>query len=75
MAIVGYVQVSSIGQSLDVQLTKLKHCDKMFWEKQSGNHVTTVAPRVTSIRVSLQRRPAVLRRHPFRLGRIADEQA
>lgn len=34
---VGYARVSSIGQSLDVQLDKLKHCDKIFQEKQSGN--------------------------------------
>jgi len=33
---VGYARVSSIGQSLDVQLDKLKHCDKIFQEKKSG---------------------------------------
>ncbi len=36
MAFVGYVRVSSIGQSLHVQLDKLGHCDKLFQEKQSG---------------------------------------
>lgn len=36
MAFVGYARVSSVGQSLDVQLDKLKHCDKIFQEKQSG---------------------------------------
>jgi DNA invertase Pin-like site-specific DNA recombinase len=36
MAIVGYARVSSIGQSLDVQLDKLKDCDKVFQEKKSG---------------------------------------
>lgn len=36
MAIVGYARVSSIGQSLDIQLAKLKHCDKIFKEKRSG---------------------------------------
>src|SRR6266436_9267507 len=36
MALVGYARVSSVGQSLDVQLGKLKHCDKIFQEKQSG---------------------------------------
>lgn len=36
MAIVGYARVSSVGQSLDVQLDKLKHCDKVFQEKRSG---------------------------------------
>ena len=36
MATVGYARVSSTGQSLDVQLEKLKDCDKIFQEKQSG---------------------------------------
>ncbi|SEN30213.1 recombinase family protein [Nitrosomonas marina] len=38
MAIVGYARVSSTGQSLDVQLDKLKYyqCDKIYQEKKSG---------------------------------------
>lgn len=36
MALVGYARVSSTGQSLDVQLEKLAHCDKLFQEKRSG---------------------------------------
>ena len=36
MAVVGYARVSSVGQTLDVQLDKLKHCDKIFQEKKSG---------------------------------------
>lgn len=36
MALVGYARVSSIGQSLDVQLDKLKDCRKVFKEKRSG---------------------------------------
>jgi DNA invertase Pin-like site-specific DNA recombinase len=40
MALVGYARVSSGGQSLAVQLDKLKHCDKIFQEKKSaaGGH-------------------------------------
>ncbi len=36
MAQVGYARVSSIGQTLDVQLDKLKHCGKIFKEKKSA---------------------------------------
>lgn len=36
MALVGYARVSSVGQSLDVQLDKLSHCDQIFQEKKSG---------------------------------------
>lgn len=36
MARVGYARVSSVGQSLNVQLDKLRDCDKIFQEKQSG---------------------------------------
>jgi len=36
MALIGYARVSSVGQSLDVQLDKLKHCDKIYQEKKSG---------------------------------------
>ena len=36
MAKVGYARVSSVGQSLDVQLEKLNNCDKLFEEKRSG---------------------------------------
>jgi DNA invertase Pin-like site-specific DNA recombinase len=38
MALVGYARVSSVGQSLDVQLDKLKHCRKIFQEKRSGTN-------------------------------------
>jgi DNA invertase Pin-like site-specific DNA recombinase len=32
----GYARVSSVGQTLDVQLDKLKQCDQVFEEKMSG---------------------------------------
>jgi len=36
MALIGYARVSSIGQSLAVQLDKLQHCDKIYEEKKSA---------------------------------------
>ena len=36
MALVRYARVSSVGQSLDVQLDKLKNCRKIFQEKKSA---------------------------------------
>lgn len=36
MAAIGYARVSSKGQSLGIQLDKLKDCDKVFQEKRSG---------------------------------------
>lgn len=36
MATVGYARVSSTGQSLEVQLEKLGHCERIFQEKKSG---------------------------------------
>jgi DNA invertase Pin-like site-specific DNA recombinase len=46
MANVGYARVSSVGQTLDVQLDKLKHCDKIFQEKRSG--ASSKRPRLKS---------------------------
>lgn len=36
MALIGYARVSSVGQTLDIQLDKLKLCDKIFQEKVSS---------------------------------------
>ncbi len=37
MARIGYARVSSVGQSLAVQLDKLTVCDKIYQEKKSGS--------------------------------------
>ena len=36
MALVGYARVSSVGQNLEVQIEKLKHCDKIYQEQRSA---------------------------------------
>ena len=36
MSRIGYARVSSYGQSLEVQIEKLKDCDRIFQEKQSA---------------------------------------
>jgi DNA invertase Pin-like site-specific DNA recombinase len=36
MSLIGYARVSSVGQSLTVQLDKLQHCEKIFQEKKSA---------------------------------------
>ncbi|NIP27087.1 MAG: recombinase family protein, partial [Phycisphaerae bacterium] len=46
MALVGYARVSSVGQTLAVQLDKLKACDKIFQEKMSA--VTDKRPQLQS---------------------------
>ena len=40
MSQVGYARVSSTGQKLDIQLDKLKHCERVFYEKKSGTNTT-----------------------------------
>lgn len=44
MALIGYARVSSVGQTLAVQLDRLEQCDKVFQEKQSG--ATGARPRL-----------------------------
>ncbi len=36
MPLIGYARVSSVGQSLELQIDKLSDCDKIFQEKKSG---------------------------------------
>ena len=45
MKFIGYARVSSVGQSLDVQLDKLKSCNKVYQEKQSATN-TRVRPKL-----------------------------
>lgn len=40
MAIIGYARVSTASQSLDVQLSELSSCSKVFKEKESGAKAT-----------------------------------
>ena len=40
MQTIGYARVSSVGQSLKIQLDKLKNCDKVFQEKHSATSNT-----------------------------------
>lgn len=43
MAKIGYARVSSAGQNLDVQLEKLKDCNKIFEEKKAGQQINALA--------------------------------
>ena len=45
MAFVGYARVSSVGQCLEVQMEKLKHCDKIYQEHRSA---TGTRPRLAA---------------------------
>jgi DNA invertase Pin-like site-specific DNA recombinase len=80
MALVGYARVSSVGQSLDVQLDKLGHCDKIFQEKQSG--ASGQRPRLHACLEYVREGDALvvtrldrLARSTFRLCQIAAELA
>lgn len=47
MAQVGYARVSSVGQSLDVQLNKIKYCDKVFLRrKRAGPQANALGLRI-----------------------------
>lgn len=80
MSIVGYARVSTIGQSLDVQLDKLSAfgCEEIFKEKRSG--VTADRPELKECRKYIRKGDRLvitkldrLARSTFHLTQIAEE--
>ena len=80
MAKVGYGRVSSIGQSLDVQESKLNEygCDQLFLDKHSGT--TADRPKLKEIRNYVRRGDSLvitkldrLARSTYHLTQIAEE--
>ncbi len=79
MAVVGYARVSRVGQSLDVQLEKLKGCDKGLQGKALGcRHRPPSAEAISRVPERRTRRPPVtkidrLARSTSDLHRIVSE--
>lgn len=78
MALIGYARVSSVGQSLEVQLDKLVHCDKIFEEKKSAAsgtrpHLETCLEYVREGDTLVVTRLDRLARSTLHLCQIADE--
>ena len=78
MANIGYARVSSVGQTLDVQLSKLQHCEKIFQEKRSG--ASSTRPRLRACLEYVREGDALvvtrldrLARSTLHLCQIADE--
>jgi DNA invertase Pin-like site-specific DNA recombinase len=80
MAKVGYARVSTVGQSLDVQLTKLKDigCDEIFKDKHTGT--TADRPKLKQCRKYVRKGDSLvitkldrLARSTFHLTQIAEE--
>ena len=78
MEFVGYARVSSVGQSLDVQLAKLATCKKIFQEKQTGT--TDKRPQLSACLDYVREGDTLIVTHLDRLARstlhlckIADE--
>ena len=66
MALVGYTRVSSVGQSLEVQRDKLKHCHQVFDEQKS--RTSDQAPRLKACLEYVRPRDTLV---VTRLGRLA----
>ena len=80
MANVGYARVSTIGQSLEVQLSKLKEfgCDEIFSDKHSGS--TADRPKLKQCRKYVRKGDSLvitkldrLARSTYHLTQIAEE--
>jgi len=78
VALIGYARVSSVGQTLDVQLSKLQHCEKIFQEKRSG--ASSTRPRLRACLEYVREGDALvvtrldrLARSTLHLCQIADE--
>lgn len=78
MARIGYARVSSVGQSLAVQLDKLQDCDKIFQEKHSA--VSGKRPRLDACMEYVREGDTLvvtrldrLARSTLHLAQIADE--
>jgi DNA invertase Pin-like site-specific DNA recombinase len=80
MANVGYARVSTIGQSLEVQLSKLKEfgCDEIFSDKHSGS--TADRPKLKQCRKYVRKSDSLvitkldrLARSTYHLTQIAEE--
>ena len=80
MAVVGYARVSTVGQSLDIQLSKLKAfgCDPIFSDKLTGT--TADRPSLKECRTYIRKGDSLvitkmdrLARSTFHLTQIAEE--
>ena len=80
MAVVGYARVSTVGQSLDIQLSKLEAygCDPIFSDKHTGT--TAERPSLKECRTYIRKGDSLvitkmdrLARSTFHLTQIAEE--
>lgn len=76
MALIGYARVNPVGQSLDVQLNKLKSCQKIFQKKKSaagGSRLAACSEYVREGDTLVVTRLDRLARSTLHLCQIADE--